>query len=139
MYDDLIKQLRYCADATTCRNCFWKTECCPTDMQKKAADAIEELRKAVLRLEDESGIYDELPTFYIYPTKWISVEERLPEPNAVDKHGFAKGYLVKTDRHVMMHTARYNGEWWVLWGQAEVITDTVTHWMPLPEPPKEGE
>ncbi len=47
MYDELIKQLRYCADATTCRNCLWKTECCPTDMQKKAADAIEELSKRV--------------------------------------------------------------------------------------------
>lgn len=69
--------------------------------------------------------------------RWIPVTERLPEPNAVDEYGFAKGYLVKTDRHVMMHTARYNGEWWILWGKAEVITDTVTHWMPLPEPPVE--
>lgn len=47
MYEDLVKQLRYCADTTTCRNCLWKTECCPTDMQKKAADAIEELSKRV--------------------------------------------------------------------------------------------
>lgn len=47
MYDDLIKQLRYCADAITCRNCLWKTECCPTDMQKKAADAIEELQRQI--------------------------------------------------------------------------------------------
>ena len=70
--------------------------------------------------------------------KWIPVTERLPEPNAVDEYGFAKGYLVKTDRHVMMHTARYTGEWWIFWGKAEVITDTVTHWMPLPQAPKEG-
>lgn len=69
--------------------------------------------------------------------RWIPATERLPKPNAVDEYGFAKGYLVKTDRHVMMHTARYTGEWWILWGKAEVITDTVTHWMPLPEPPKE--
>ena len=26
MYDDLIKQLRYCADAITCRNCIWKNK-----------------------------------------------------------------------------------------------------------------
>ena len=71
--------------------------------------------------------------------KWIPVTERLPEPNAVDKYGFAKGYLVKTDRHVMMHTARYTGEWWILWGYHKVITDNVTHWMPLPVPPKGDE
>jgi hypothetical protein len=100
----------------------------------QAADAIEELQKAVLRLEEESGLLDELP-MYQQPVGWIPVTERLPEPNAVDERGFVKGYLVKTDRHVMMHTARYNGEWWILWGKAEVITDTVTHWMPLPQPP----
>lgn len=60
MYNDLIKQLRYCADATTCRNCLWKTDCCPTDMQKKAADAIEELICEVAdehnaRLDAEEG------------------------------------------------------------------------------------
>ena len=31
------------------------------DVLMKAADAIEELQKAVMRLEDESGILDELP------------------------------------------------------------------------------
>ena len=69
--------------------------------------------------------------------KWIPVTERLPEPNAVDERGFAKRYLVKTDSHVLMHTARYDGDWWVMWGRAEVIADNVTHWMPIPDPPKE--
>ena len=66
MYEDLVKQLRYCADAITCRNCIWKTECCPTDMQKKAADAIEglddicqhqadEIRELKKRLQQEDG------------------------------------------------------------------------------------
>lgn len=86
---------------------------------RKAADAIEVLSK----IENT--------------TRWIPVTEGLPEPNAVDEYGFAKGYLVKTDRHVMMHTARYDGKWWMLWGYHKVITDNVTHWMPLPEMPKE--
>ena len=93
-------------------------EGCYKQLHKASADAIEELTNRNVG-------------------KWIPVTERLPEPNAVDKYGFAKGYLVKTDRRVMMHTARYTGKWWILWGTAEVITDTVTHWMPLPEPPKE--
>lgn len=67
MYEELIKRLR--------SHNGWALN----KTLDEAADAIEELRKAVLRLEDESGIYDELPTFYIYPTKWIPVTERLPE------------------------------------------------------------
>ena len=133
MYDDLIKQLRYCADATTCRNCLWKTECCPTDMQKNAADAIEELRKAVLRLEDESGIYDELPIVYIYPTKWIPVAERLPEPfeNVLV-------YLFKAQSPYIAWINEYRS-----WETEEFMLDDFdykpTAWMPLPEPPKDGE
>ena len=132
MYDDLIKQLRYCADATTCRNCFWKTECCPTDMQKKAADAIEELRKAVLRLEDESGIYDELPMYYIYPTKWIPVTERLPEDYELvltcDDH---------QNIHMMSHTKKYKYPFGISPDHPRYFM--VKYWMPLPEPPEECE
>lgn len=118
MYDELVKRMWECASGE-CFNCSQYTpttnaSVCQKELMKQAADAIEELSKP----------------------KWIPVTERLPEPNAVDKYGFAKGYLVKTDRHVMMHTARYNGEWWILWGRAEVITDTVIYWMPLPELPK---
>ena len=47
MYDDLIKQLRYCADAMTCRFCPWRSECCLHDAQRKAADAIEELQRQI--------------------------------------------------------------------------------------------
>ena len=128
MYDDMIKQLRYCADATTCRNCIWKTECCPTDMQKKAADAIEELRKAVLRLEDESGIYDELPTVYIYPTKWIPVTERLPEDDV---------FVLNCNDHGNIVIGKIIGGTW--WYKYFSYQGQVTHWMPLPEPPKDGE
>ena len=50
-YDELVKRLR--------------TECilpyATIKLMREAADAIEELRKAVLRLEDELGIYDDLP------------------------------------------------------------------------------
>ena len=70
-YEDLIKRLR-----VTCGDCkLWdgykcclKGEC-SAQTRLQAADTIEELQKAVMKLEDESGLYDELPTFYIYPTK----------------------------------------------------------------------
>lgn len=133
MYDDLIGNLRAQAthfhfnDETSLLLC-------------QAADAIEELQKVLNAVQDAHNEGYDVGYWAgrrDYEPKWIPVTERLPEPNAVDKYGFAKGYLVKTDRHVMMHTARYDGEWWVLWGKAEVIADTVTHWMPLPEPPME--
>lgn len=66
--------------------------------------------------------------------KWISVNDRLPEP------GITK--LIVTVRHEhgnIVDIARYLGpqEGWdlVLW---KVWDENVTHWMPLPEPPKEG-
>ena len=129
MYDDLIKQLRYCADAITCRNCLWKTECCPTDMQKKAADAIEELRKAVLRLENESGIYDELPMFYIYPTKWIPVAERMP----------GREWVLCKCRAKIHEVLSLRDGYWYHDPQHQYMSGFVTHWMPLPEAPKDGE
>lgn len=136
MYEELINSLK-----SVCYGCkMWDSEkCCLKgdcldQTRLEAADAIEELQDTV---QAQDKALKECARQFA--KQWISVSERLPEPNAVDKHGFAKGYLVKTDRHVMMHTARYNGEWWIIWGKAEVITDTVTHWMPLPEPPKDGE
>ncbi len=95
------------------------------DVVYQAADAIEELRKAVLRLEDESGIYDELPTFYIYPTKWIPVTERLPETRTrcvtISRDG---------DYGLGVYTTDYG---WMF----PYYMGKTTHWMPLPEPPKE--
>ena len=67
MYDELVKRLR-CQLYGNCPACvnwyteevepnLWRERCVAID----AADAIEELQKAVLRLEEESGILDELP------------------------------------------------------------------------------
>ena len=63
------------------------------------------------------------------PTKWISVEDRLPDE--------AVRVLVRLDGNKppigepRMDTDRVVDGRWVRW------FDLVTHWMPLPEPPKE--
>jgi hypothetical protein len=69
--------------------------------------------------------------------KWIGVEERLPKPNR----------KVLTIRKECSGTGRYryaldNTILWIdgtlVWGvDMESWKDRVTHWMPLPEPPKE--
>ena len=61
-------------------------------------------------------------------TRWIPVIERLPE----------NGYyvLVYEDGDIVM--ASYEGGNWVLRDLYEVVDDLKpTHWMRLPEPPKE--
>lgn len=63
------------------------------------------------------------------PTKWISVEDGLPEE--------AERVLVRLSGdkppigEPRMDTDRVVDGRWVRW------FDLVTHWMPLPEPPKE--
>ena len=67
-------------------------------------------------------------------TEWISVKERLPEPFEI--------VLVHTPEEKLFPTvcegylANY-GIWYTGFYMRE--PDEVTHWMPLPEPPKEVE
>lgn len=56
--------------------------------------------------------------------EWISVEDRLPEPG-VDV------LAAYRDRHINMGTA---GDDWL---EEDIEDGYITHWMPLPEPPRE--
>lgn len=63
--------------------------------------------------------------------RWISVRERLPEINT--------RVLAITPEGYMEVDYKYSGTS-VYCGLAEFYSlDNVTHWMPLPEPPKERE
>ena len=71
--------------------------------------------------------------------KWISVKDRLPEDNvdvivyAVSNNG---GYTIV----ITFHTHKLYGlniEGWAPPWQYFFMNYTITHWMPLPEPPKE--
>ena len=62
--------------------------------------------------------------------KWIDVKERLPEEDT-------RVLVVLSQEAAMtytkMDTDRINDGKWVRWN------NRITHWMPLPEPPKVGE
>ena len=74
-------------------------------------------------------------------TKWISVEDRLPDKDgcyivtACDE-GCSCGDGIWYDT-VVIEAEHYKGEWsWNENGTEYDITDLVTHWMPMPQPPK---
>lgn len=64
--------------------------------------------------------------------KWISVKDRLPEEGQV-----CFVYCKENDR---LECVPYVGSWplvMINWEKGE-STDPVTHWMPIPEPPRVG-
>ena len=83
-----------------------------------AAEAIQQLEERLVEANKTS-------------TRWISVRERLPQDGQKVIATF------RNDGGRVVDQARYaNGEfdfasWAYVWG------DNVTHWMPLPQPPKE--
>lgn len=61
--------------------------------------------------------------------RWIPVTEQLPDEDT----RVLVWLRVKIYDHTHMDTDRVHRNRWVRWGE------DVTHWMPLPEPPKEVE
>lgn len=60
--------------------------------------------------------------------KWIPVSERLPESGIY----VLVCYLQNGKKYVDFDFIHKNGEWWH-------SPRMVTHWQPIPEPPKDGE
>ena len=80
---------------------------------------------------------DQQPTIDI--PRWIPVSEQLPEP---DKYVLVIVYG-KPAKNITLHgaveLAEYDPEGWILEMWPEWMDARVTHWMPIPEPPKEEE
>lgn len=131
MYDELVKDLREkaeflaAAEPLHIKNAFAET-------MKQAADAIEDLNKLV---ENSNKAYKAVyQNLAVRIPRWISVEERLPEAECGD---FSKNVLVTDGKYIAI-SSYFNCEemepYWCYTGIGEI-----THWMPLPEPPKEEE
>lgn len=78
------------------------------------------------RMRVHDGCYSVEPDI----PRWISVEEQ-PEPSEDDVY-YCYGYWIGSGRK-QAETAEYLGGEWKI-----VNNFVLTHWMPLPEPPKEG-
>ena len=145
MYDELKERCRACS-----QGCIYPSECCyfnkppfrcMRQLLSEAADAIEELSKP----------------------RWIPVSERLPETGVhvllsckcgagayvwdgfhTEKYSTPTQFYEDIDADYNEDTDEYyfpEGWWEVIknWDDYScvAIEDKVTHWMPLPEPPKE--
>ena len=87
------------------------------------------------------NITDDLITNGVTVQEWISVNDRLPDKDgcyivtACDE-GCSCGDGIWYDT-VVTEAEHYKGEWsWNENGTEYDITDFVTHWQPMPQPPK---
>lgn len=118
MYEDLVKRLREAPGD-------WPD----ADLHYEAADAIEKLIEVIQN-------HDFLES--LIKPHWISVTERLPkdEKDVLAYYGFKHDGVLSDQRFIgTLCYFRFDpNPHWQHEGQGKL---TVTHWMPLPEPPKE--
>lgn len=91
--------------------------------------------------------YQSVGPVYAYPpahidrSEWISVKERLPDDEKDGETVLAvvsgKPHENITLCHALMTAGYFPGEGWVVNEYPEWENPTITHWMPLPEPPEE--
>lgn len=127
MYDELVKELRHCAtDPMHCLSCGEdKDGRCFARLMTQAADAIEELSVVV---RAQKAVLDKFP-------RWIPVTE---QPQFKVGDDCYNGYLVYANGYYEI--ADYTMDeldgvpYFYVDGEYEAY---ITHFMPLPEPPKE--
>ena len=95
----------------------------------KAADKIKEAFN--ISMCDLVDVFAEIPAEEVQPApQWISVEERLPN--------HYEEVLVVSKLKNIVYFAWYDADISMFMGHGHMwTTREVTHWMPLPEPPKE--
>lgn len=129
--EEIVKALRHCASAGFCMECVLgnlkvSTGKCEQILMHAAADMLEQDAK----------------------TGWISVKDRLPEYGEqvlLTAYGWSDttvyiGQLKHMDAETSWLTGITSKESeWCIEGWSYLKEPVVTHWMPLPEPPKEAD
>lgn len=135
---EIVQSLRICShrtDVQACTECpLFDSEDCMGDMMAGAADLIECLTAENAKAEAErDALREKVP-------QWVSVKDRLPDcavPVLVTYIGY------DGNRHGDDVATRIDDLW--LWWDGDLrssderVTVKITHWMPLPETPEEGE
>ena len=128
MYDELIKSLRQCAEASCagCKNDLVEIGC-RGKLQREAADAIEEMQRQRDEWESHAALAES------FARGWIPVTERLPETPGEYMVAYHPCYWDKVYDEIKVGLDSFRGK--TSWAKKKY--KRVTHWMPLPEPPKE--
>ena len=120
---EIVQALRCCAEGE-CKDCAMHEDKqrCQENLLDKAAEAIERLTA------ENAALREKVP-------QWISVEDRLPKAWK-DEDGVLVNYMIYT-QEFGADIGNYHAKdkrWLCM-----AIPCTVTHWMPLPGAPEEGE
>lgn len=127
--DEIKKALECCSEISVCSECPYYNklnfggEC----VEIKSIDALNYIRQ----LENHIGeLTEKVTQLEDAQPKWNKIADRPPEEEL-------KKYLVafQSNGKYVIDTAVYNGEFGFT--LSHWIPGDITHWMPLPEPPKE--
>lgn len=122
-YDEIVQALRCCSYGCVCEKCpSRQDENCIDHVNVSAAAAIERL------VAENAALREKVP-------QWISVEDSLPEVWKNEEDGALVNYMIYSPEFgVDIGNYYAKAERWLCVG----LPCTVTHWMPLPDGPKEG-
>ena len=110
---------------------YWK------DFAGIIADAIETITEKATRIENMEAVIDDLEERVAIMSEggWHDVKTDLPKWDC--------GCIVCADGESQFACARFDKEGMLVFYDPDIyesyVIQGVTHWMPLPEPPKEGE
>ena len=151
--EEIVRALRCVSTAggeNACEHCpYWKEEEVPEEERPiywadtwhscdvdrvglDGADLIERLTDRCARYAEEIAVAQDR-------TRWVPVTERLPDATDVD---YVLACVTWKDTHIGYQNAvvmAFVSEKGLVDVEMDCVLDGVTHWMPLPEPPKEVE
>ena len=137
---EIKKELEICSSRGDCAKCPYPEGECFSDLVEKDAHGY------ILQLENHIGeLTEKVELLEAAQPKWISVEERLPEPNTtvlLIAHGWEPqlvyiGELKKVESEKSWLTGLVSkASEWMVYGFSYLKEPIVTHWMPLPSMPE---
>lgn len=134
MYDELLKRLRDAAKMSEALVVLLPHSDSEGNATAKlyndAADAIEALSDMVATAHNE--LANVILSYEESKPRWVSVTERLPESSGTHALVMRFDYVTNTPFYDLLW---FDSDEW--WNRNYTGDFAVTHWMPLPEPPKE--
>lgn len=123
--EEIKRAFEQCTQLNGCAGCPYSGMRCTVEVSRDAIAYIKQLEDDRKERDILADAYQELET---NQPKWISVKDRLPEELTDVVAYIRAGETSWTEIAHRLETR---------WIRKGVPIDNVTHWMPLPEPPKE--